>query len=390
MAGLGEACSHIAAVLFTLEANTRKMSTDSCTSELCAWLPANSQSSQYATVSDIDFTTPALKRHRMVSEEMGRRSTSALCNSSHQTPTETNAELKDLYHKISKSGKLILLSNVPGFCHDYIPRCEKGILPLPLTDVFREEMLEAGYIDLLKVCKDVFDNLSINHEQAQKLDEATRNQSQSKLWCKYRAGRVTASRFKAAAHTDVTQPLQSLIKQICYPESHGATSEAQEWGLKHKKAARDTYCSSMVKKHLNFTVALSGLVVHPGHPHLGASPDGVVSCDCCGLGVLEIKCPFSCTNKSFTEPSRDDAQFCLTVNEDSFFELKKAHEYYYQVQAQMKLTGACYCDFVVWSPDEFVVLRIDLANDFIAQAFEKATVFLKNRNFTRTCGQMVH
>ena len=313
MAGLGEACSHIAAVLFTLEANTRIMSNVSCTSELCAWLPANSQSSQYATVSDIDFTTPALKRRRMVSEDMGRRSTSALCNSTHQTPTPTDAELKDLYHKISKSGKPILLSNVPGFCHDYIPRCEKGILPLPLTDVFREEMLEAGYIDLLKVCEDVFDNLSINHEQAQKLEEATRNQSQSKLWFKYRAGRVTASRFKAAAHTDVTQPSQSLIKQICYPESYGATSEAQEWGLKHEKAARDTYCSSMVKKHLNFTVALSGLVVHSEHPHLGASPDGVVSCDCCGLGVLEIKCPFSCTNKSFTEASRDDAQFCLTT-----------------------------------------------------------------------------
>ena len=43
----------------------------------------------------------------------------------------------------------------------------------------------------------------------------------------------------------------------------------------------------------------------------------------------------------------------------------------------MKLTGACYCDFVVWSPDEFVVLRIDLADDFIAQAFEKATAFFK-------------
>ena len=109
----------------------------------------------------------------------------------------------------------------------------------------------------------------------------------------------------------------------------------------------------MVKKYLNFIVTLTGLVVHPEHPHLGVSPDGVVSCDC---SVLEIKCPFSCTNKSVTEAIRDDAQFCLTINEDSSFELKKAHEYYYQVQAQMKLTGACYCDFAVWSPDEFVVL----------------------------------
>ena len=53
MAGLGEACSHIAAVLFTMEANTRIRGNVSCTSELCSWLPANSQTVQYATVSDI-------------------------------------------------------------------------------------------------------------------------------------------------------------------------------------------------------------------------------------------------------------------------------------------------------------------------------------------------
>ena len=27
-------------------------------------------------------------------------------------------------------------------------------------------------------------------------------------------------------------------------------------------------------------------------PRLGASPDGVVQCECCGNGVLEIKCPY--------------------------------------------------------------------------------------------------
>lgn len=43
----------------------------------------------------------------------------------------------------------------------------------------------------------------------------------------------------------------------------------------------------------------------------------------------------------------------------------------------MKLTGAHYCDFVVWCPNESVVLRIDLADDFITQAFEEATAFFK-------------
>ena len=35
MAGLGEACSHIAALLFVLEANTKMQKNTSCTSRLC-------------------------------------------------------------------------------------------------------------------------------------------------------------------------------------------------------------------------------------------------------------------------------------------------------------------------------------------------------------------
>ena len=114
---------------------------------------------QYAAVSDIDFTTPAMKRRPMVNEEMDHGSISALRSSSHQTPKPSDAELMDLYHELSKAGKPVLLSLVPGFCNDYIPRCEEGILSLPLTDVFREDMLEAGYTDLLKICDDVFDKL---------------------------------------------------------------------------------------------------------------------------------------------------------------------------------------------------------------------------------------
>ena len=43
----------------------------------------------------------------------------------------------------------------------------------------------------------------------------------------------------------------------------------------------------------------------------------------------------------------------------------------------MKLTGADYCDFVVWSPNEFIVLRISPDAEFIAQAIDKVTNFFK-------------
>ena len=52
LAGLGEACSHVAAVLFTLEANTQLKKKTSCTSLPCSWLPL---CFQYAQIADIDF-----------------------------------------------------------------------------------------------------------------------------------------------------------------------------------------------------------------------------------------------------------------------------------------------------------------------------------------------
>ncbi len=66
-----------------------------------------------------------------------------------------------------------------------------------------------------------------------------------------------------------------------------------------------------------------GLCVHPDFPYLGASPDGVVECDCCGRGVMEIKCTFSCRERSFSKASEDSPSFCLGMNEDGQFQLKK-------------------------------------------------------------------
>ena len=62
MAGIGEACSHIAAVLFTVEANTNMKQQFSCTSLPCSWLPSSFRSVAFAEISKIDFSTPTSKR----------------------------------------------------------------------------------------------------------------------------------------------------------------------------------------------------------------------------------------------------------------------------------------------------------------------------------------
>ena len=72
----------------------------------------------------------------------------------------------------------------------------------------------------------------------------------------------------------------------------------------------------------------SHLVLDPLHPFLGATPDGVISCDCCGNGVVEIKCPYCCKQKDLITVAVEDSGLLLYEDEEGAIELKQSHQYY--------------------------------------------------------------
>ena len=169
-----------------------------------------------------------------------------------------------------------------------------------------------------------------------------------------------------------------MIKAICYPETVTFTSKATTWGCEHEKTAREAYLKRIADNHTDLTVSDSGLVIHPDNPCLGASLDGIINCSCYGGGVTEVKCPFSCTDKSFLDAT-NDSKFCLrSIAGGGNYELKRDHPYYYQVLLQMKICDVGFCDFVVWKEDELIVLRISKDEEFIRNATEKATYFLSS------------
>ena len=146
--------------------------------------------------------------------------------------------------------------------------------------------------------------MTVTSEEASNVEENTRGQSSSKLWFQQRAGRVTASRLKAATRTDVKEPSKSLIRSICYPESTQFGSKATTWECAHEKDARIEYMSVMTNRHPDFSLSVSGLDVNPAWPFLGAPPDGIINCTCCGMGVLEVNCPFTGKDQSFLDASK--------------------------------------------------------------------------------------
>ena len=109
-------------------------------------------------------------------------------------------------------------------------------------------------------------------------------------------------------------------------------------------------------KHIEICLSECGLFLSKHKPFLGASPDSIVDYDCCGKGVVEVKCPL-CAEKSSLEEAAKRTQFCLD-KVDGKFRINRSHSYYYQCQLQLYVTKCLYCDFVVWTTDEVHIERI--------------------------------
>eukprot|EP00117_Sycon_ciliatum_P026092 scpid48939/ scgid21499/ Inhibitor of growth protein 1 len=371
MAGLGEACSHVAAVLFWLDARSRLNGDVACTSAPCQWLEPGMKQVEYKRVVDIDFASPGQKFFEHGAPKRTHGPKPAI-----KPPTDH--EFAALFSSLNAAHhpKPAILSILPEFCDQFVPALATGCPPL-LTDLYDESLLSASYEALLERCEELFVSISVSAEEATCIESASRDQAKSKAWFDYRAGRVTASRFKAAARSDVSQPSISLIKTICYPHSVLFSSKATRWGCDHEDEARRQYIESHHLDHRRFAVSDSGLVVNPEWPHLGASPDGRVSCQCCGDGILEIKCPFSCRSSDLAD-SAESAKFCLEkTGPDSKLQLRRSHAYHYQIQAQLLVCKSAYCDFIVWNEKEVFVERITPDKKFIAEAVQSVTDFYR-------------
>ena len=66
MAGLGEACSHIGAVLFYLETYTKMYGEKTCTELKCQWvIPAYQKDIPYLPVKHLDFSSAERKQKQI-------------------------------------------------------------------------------------------------------------------------------------------------------------------------------------------------------------------------------------------------------------------------------------------------------------------------------------
>lgn len=132
-------------------------------------------------------------------------------------PSQTEKE--DFFCEIAKEQgkKPLILSIIKPYNDKFVQSSDR--LPKLLHGIFKPEYLDKNYTELLTLAENYLQE-KVTPAMVDHLNHITRDQSKSKHWFDYRAGRITASRVKQVISTDPHQPSLSLLNSLCYPDIH--------------------------------------------------------------------------------------------------------------------------------------------------------------------------
>lgn len=232
----------------------------------------------------------------------------------------------------------------------------------------------------IEVLRNLNVNLQITKEQQTAVLKHTQTHSNNRDWFKFRAGRITSSNFKSACSTKLAKPALSLIKTICYPLSVIFQSKSTKYGIVNEKKAKKDYFETMKTRHDNFKIDEVGFCISTKTPEFGASADGIMSCDCCGEGCFEIKCPYrlqKVPNKEFSIKEFAEMKESYLVRVEGSYLLDRNHTYYYQIQLHMYALEKKFCDFIIWCSDFCYTVRYLFDEKFVAEKLSQASKFHK-------------
>jgi len=153
-----------------------------------------------------------------------------------------------------------------------------------------------------------------------------------------------------------------------------------KWGTTYEKNAIKAFMSDVASQHDGGLQGFKqcGLFIKPDYPYLAAPPDGLLLCKCCGLSIVEAKCPYGVRNENIHVKETFDRVDFL---EDFQWKprLKRSHKYYTQMQAQMWVCGVCHGFFIVWTQGGLPLYkRIELDMEFCLNVVNNITLFYKS------------
>uniref|UniRef100_A0A8C6SKJ6 SWIM-type domain-containing protein n=1 Tax=Neogobius melanostomus TaxID=47308 RepID=A0A8C6SKJ6_9GOBI len=349
-AGLSSTCNHVAAVLFKLDFAWQQGITNKAVTSLPAvWTKPKGKPKgpDVMEIGDMEWVKPKYGKKKTV---MFNSFECYRTNCPLESPT-----LCDLMAALYASNKdsCVMQYAAPMSVATYSPVDDVNV------EVIEEVETTASVPELISVliCQDL--PLEMGQSEVAAIAQATHGQHTNPLWHKQRIGRVTGStahsvlvyfRKKKSSMQFSTQFVESVMGRKHVPEI-----PAIKYGHIKEPVARQNYIRHMHSLgHKTLDVKTTGLHVMKSHIFIAASPDGLVTCQCCSPGILEIKCPMSL---AYSTPYETPPIY-LNKDENGQFSLKKSHNYYTQVQVQLMATECNWCDFFIYTPNGFHCERI--------------------------------
>lgn len=174
-------------------------------------------------------------------------------------------------------------------------------------------------------------------------------------WFKARAGKVTASRFGAAAGICPYTSRAKALRLAVGTEKWTGNNAACSWGTINEKNAVKDY---MIRT--GNVVQTMGFQLHRHYDWLGGSPDGLVGQE----GMIEVKCPYVKMMPHTRIPPI----------------------YYCQVNGLLEILDRQWCDFISWTPTEMKIYRVyrdPVLFEYLLDRYATFFAFMK-----RGCGSM--
>ena len=232
-------------------------------------------------------------------------------------------------------------------------RHDGGVTPDEVTQDVSPERLEELKSSFYQI------NVVITQEQAQQIEEETRDQADNENWKYERRKRITASNAGEIAKMKKTTKRSTKVRNLLYTTFRG--NAATRYGTAMEEIARNQYITYQRRNgHPDLEVNNCGLIISKRNNWLAATPDGLVedpSDTSHQSGLVEIKNPYSFRDKGLHEACKASS-FCLEVDKDTQLHLKHRHNFYFQVQCQLYCSDKEWCDFVVRTDVDMHIERI--------------------------------
>ncbi|XP_041839030.1 uncharacterized protein LOC121638361 [Melanotaenia boesemani] len=326
MANRGKCCSHTAGVLYKMKyVVTQGLTGVSCSDKLCAW----NQSTWKNVLPD---TIENIRRPDHAHRESMKLTTKAF---------ESDADVIQHF----SSPQLAGLAMIPGTILHHVLTAQPQ---RKATDELPKEHAQCAD-HKCTLCNIVFETyVKCRKDDREKIERKSKGQD-GQFWLDQRKIRITSS--QAFGVPRKINP-SNWVERKLNAEFEGCA--ATRYGQLSEPLARKWF-----EKTTGQTVETTGLIVHEEENWLGASLDGIIDTNT----ILEIKCPTAKkleahdgSLRKMIESNKYDVKY---VN--GMYILKETASglgYYYQVQVAMCCAKKNNCKFLVWTPNEQVIVDV--------------------------------